>query len=241
MWGWLTGENPTTTGTTETGFYPELPTPKTEPEFQQVFEDKVKLLTTLSQDPKWVQIDYVDTDGKTDIKLYDMSIPDSAVSFVKTETTLNIAAKTLFRLVQSKLLATLKQFDKDLAAIKVVKEISSNLQILRTIYTAPFPVSDREFVVLRGGQTEDGTFVSVNTSINYGNLIDLPSTVRGVCSVAGWIIRSIDENHSHCIRVAQVDPKGWIPPLVVNLFKHKAAEGVYDIKKLIESNTLILE
>jgi len=100
--------------------------------------------------------------------------------------------------------------------------------------------SGRDSCVLRCGKMEeDGTYVSVSTSINDKRLGETPGYVRAAVSVAGWIIRPADEGKKcDCIRIAQIDPKGWIPPWITNLFKRKAAEGIVEIQKLIESGII---
>jgi hypothetical protein len=239
MWSWITGEDQPPAAVPPPGIIPELPTPKSENEFRDLVQQKGSLLLSLVGDPKWTPIDYLDEYGNiSDIRLFEIQYENNPIAVVKAVATLKAPAETIFKLVQSSKIDIVKQFDKDLMEIRPIKDIGDSVEVVQTIYSAPFPVSNRDFIVVRGSRKEsDGTFLSINTSVNVPGVQEIPDFVRGACLVAGWIIRP-DGEQCHCMRVAQVDPRGWIPPFVVNLFKTKVAEGINDIRNLIATNTL---
>eukprot|EP01103_Thecamoeba_quadrilineata_P005016 TRINITY_DN14871_c0_g1_i1.p1 TRINITY_DN14871_c0_g1~~TRINITY_DN14871_c0_g1_i1.p1 ORF type:complete len:249 (-),score=49.08 TRINITY_DN14871_c0_g1_i1:131-838(-) len=233
FWSYLgaTNENPT----------PELPSPKTPEEYNHLIEEKGELMYSIIEDPRWTKIDFLEDDGSvSDVELSDLVFENNPLTFVRTRITYKISAERIFKLVQSKELEEIKLFDKDMTSMRILEDVSENLVVLFTTYEAPFPVATREFLVLRGGKKDaKGNYVSINTSIQYQDVPEEAGNVRGVLNVGGWIITPLDADSCRCTRVAQVDPKGWIPPFVVNLFKQKAAEGMVDIKRLIGNGKLL--
>jgi len=144
-------------------------------------------------------------------------------------------------LAQARDIQILRKFDKDILQLNLIQEFKDSMEIVQTVYSAPFPVAGREALVLRAGKKqEDGVYISVNSSINDARVPDTTGYVRAAVSVAGWIITPIEDGtKSHCIRIAQIDPRGWIPPFLTNLFKRKTAEGLLDIQKLIATGQIV--
>jgi len=236
MWGWFASGEPSE------GLLPELPSPQSDEDFRNIVQQKMSNLFAVVASPKWTPMDFNENGTPSDIKLWDLTTENESIGSVKTEVTLPVNPITIFKLVQSIDITEVKLFDKDLFSVTLLKEFKDSLQcqIVQTVYTAPFPVANREFIILRGGKKEeDGTYLSLNCSINFKGAHEIPGHVRGVCAIAGWIIKPLEGGTKcQCIRVAQVDPKGWIPPMVVNLFKWKAAEGLVDIKKMVAEGKL---
>jgi len=173
-----------------------------------------------------------------DMKLFDMVIENEPINCVKVVVTLNAPPDKIFSFIQSSDVKILQQFDKDLFDVKVIERFESDnnqLEICHVYYSAPFPVAWRDCVILRGVQkNSDGSVLSLNASINDARAEEPPSYVRAMVRIAGWIIKpTSDGKQSNCIRVAQIDPRGWIPALIVNLFKRKVAEGIISLDEVL--------
>eukprot|EP01103_Thecamoeba_quadrilineata_P001207 TRINITY_DN11071_c0_g1_i1.p1 TRINITY_DN11071_c0_g1~~TRINITY_DN11071_c0_g1_i1.p1 ORF type:complete len:238 (+),score=54.61 TRINITY_DN11071_c0_g1_i1:44-757(+) len=220
-----------------------VPKPSSPDDFRQLFDEKTLLLYSLESDPRWTPIEYYEADGSvsTDIELSDLIIENNALSFVRARTTLSTSAEALFKLVQANSLDDIKQFDRDMSTLKLIEEIQTSplVKVFYITYNAPMGVATREFLIAHGGKKDEkGNYISLSTSIEYKDTPVESGNVRGNLHVGGWIITPIDEKSCRCSRLAQVNPKGWIPPFVVNMVKHKAAEGLVDIRQLVRDGKM---
>jgi len=168
-----------------------------------------------------------------------MILPNEPINGVKSHAVLDASPETVARLVHSYDVKLLQQFDKDVYDIRKLQSYTDDLIVAQTLYSAPFPVAWRDAILLRSViRLPDGTIQLINTSINDSRAEELSGYVRCYVKIAGWIIKPLEDGKkSFCIRLAQIDPRGWIPPFVVNLFKRKLADGVISIDEVLRNQT----
>ncbi len=109
-------------------------------------------------------------------------------------------------------------------------DISSDIMVTYATYWVPYPLTHRNFVVAKTvKKLPDGGFSVVQTSINSKDYPFDPNFVRGVANIAGYVLHSVPDqpNQTRMIRIAQIDPKGNIPAMVVNTFKTKTAKVLF--------------
>jgi len=133
-------------------------------------------------------------------------------------------------------LAKRQEYEKDCSHYEVVREIIPDIVVTRARYTAPFPVTAREIVAIRvRRKLPDGGYLSYGKSINLDECLTDSSHVRAALHLIGAFCRPIPGEPNRCIltRIAQLDPKGNIPTMVVNAVKTKSGTSMILLRKVI--------
>jgi len=117
-------------------------------------------------------------------------------------------------------------------------EVTQDTRLVTNEYSAPWPVSNRDFVSLGSEALRpDGTFVTGLHSVEREDLPEQSGFVRGVLHNSGFVLRpGIDENGNPLTDVyyiATVDPKGWIPTMVVNIFNQQQPLNIIRLRDLV--------
>jgi len=215
--------------------FPEIETVKDPQDCLKVIDKAFKDLLDLDNAPDWTPLAYQDAGlgDLNDIKLFDRVVPNSTVSFGKSTATIPLAPKALFEKFWAFNFEWIKTFDIDMKEIAKLLEVNSEVMLVRTRATAPFPVTPREFVLVRGRKEQDGALYIFTTSVNYaGSEVDA-AYVRGVIPANGYIFRPVegDPNKTNLSRVTSIDPKGAIPLWVIDMVKTKSGDFMARLRK----------
>lgn len=93
-------------------------------------------------------------------------------------------------------------------------------------------VSNRDFVMARAVRVnDDGSILANHVSIEHPEKGDQKGFVRGEIDVSGYYIVPKSDNSCTCYYVVQLDPKGWIPTVVVNAVASKQPLVLAKLKK----------
>eukprot|EP00755_Sulcionema_specki_P029756 Sspe_Gene.92838::Locus_65602_Transcript_1_1_Confidence_1.000_Length_1037::g.92838::m.92838 len=96
-------------------------------------------------------------------------------------------------------------------------------------------VSHRDFEVLVSERVlDDGRFVCKAVSITPGVVPTPRGFVRGEVLTSGFIAVPIKGGGIEVTYIAQMDPKGWIPPQVVNLIAARQSVGIQQLRKYLK-------
>lgn len=116
----------------------------------------------------------------------------------------------------------------------LVKAINENEMIYRVVIDAPWPLDNREMIVQFSADIKDqdnAKFLINNVVSDYPRNEDL---IRVPFSQASWTITR-NNNTLHVVYKMNIDPGGYVPPLLVNI---AMADGPHqsfrNLKKLIE-------
>lgn len=226
--GWFSGEQPA--GEPVECVLPELPSPQTPEDYVSLIKERTNLFKSLLEAQDWNDIGFFDA-AHTDVKVWDKVIADSNVHLVRSSARMPCSPERLLKNLYCADVAELKRWDPDLNSTTVVEQMGEKgeLQVIYQTYNAPFPVTNRSFLCVRGVEREEnGTIWLVALGINRKDFPEVPGFVRGAVILAGWKITPIEGEVEACFqdRIVQLDPKGLIPLMIVNLFKKKAGESL---------------
>jgi len=170
--------------------------------------------------------------GEPEVSLYDKPSVGSSFDTIKVIATLPISAQEAFDFFRDESKA--KSWDADLLESVPHEKIDEDTTIYYLLYNTPFPITKREFVVVRHHKKySDGSFLIANFSINHPSFKENSNAVRGATIISGWSLKP-DNGQTRVTRITRLDPKGSIPAWVVNSFKGKAAKQIGVIKGLIK-------
>jgi hypothetical protein len=216
---------------------PELASPETPDEYRELIKSKLDLLKQLTTAQDWNDIGFKPAPGHESVKVWDKVVPNSNAHLVRTVADMPCSPQALFNNLTCANVPELNRWDPDLDSVRIVDTFEENhkLEVIIQRYRAPFPVSNRAFLCARGVEIEeDGTIWLVAVGINRKDFPEEPGFVRGALIFAGWKISPVEGNPNACFqdRIVQLDPKGWIPITVVNLFKNKAGESLVQQRRV---------
>jgi len=100
-----------------------------------------------------------------------------------------------------------------------------------------FLLANREFIFLenRTYSEQDGYVVAcITVPYDYPVVIGF---VRGEMLPSGWVVKEIEPNVCEVTYIAQVDPKGWIPPFIVNWVATDALAALTKIRTILTETT----
>jgi len=212
--------------------YPELPSPSNREEYEKEYALKKELFESLLKETDWRDIGFID-DEHPEVKVWDKILTDSNVHMVRASSPMPCPPHALANNLRCGNVPELKRWDPDLETTKVVevihREENHELDIVYQTYNAPFPIANRSFLCLRKYEKlPDGTIIIIAFGFNHNEFTEPTSLVRGALILAGWKISPVEGDPNSCFqdRVVQLDPKGLIPLMIVNLFKNKAGQSL---------------
>jgi hypothetical protein len=215
--------------------YPELDTPSTATEFNTCAEKSLQKVDNLKRMSGWVPLDFDDPD----VRVWDQSESGSTVSRIKLKTTFPYSAMELASLLRSTDLDLLHMWDPDLLEKKQIEKISPELALVYTAYSAPWPVTSRDFLWLQvlyerfptPSPSPPCTLIHGTFSVNSKKYPGNPDKVRGV-SYSVWYLTPISDTKCKVTRVLELDPKGSIPAVVVQNKKLDAARQLVTLREM---------
>jgi len=216
---------------------PGLEAPETEEEFRALVEKKIAQMNELLADPDWSPLAF--DDGGQGVLLWDKPpVPDggSEVSMLRSEMTVAAPVDRVHKLLNSLDTEVLKTYDDTVIEVRVLKEVTEDIQVISRHVQSPFPISNREVVALRYSKKNpvDGSAVIIGSSINLRGMPETSGFVRANAIVAAWSIVPLDESRTRVSRLAQIDPRGQIPAAITNTFKLKLGQSFLKVKTVLE-------
>ena len=121
---------------------------------------------------------------------------------------------------------------------EIIKQIYDTIHISRSRFEMPIGISDREFVTIRAIKIlDDNNFIFVIRSINEESMPFNSNYVRAIsnCDVH---CKRLENGDVQIISCDSLEPKGWIPPIIVNTFKENAGNWLINIKNIYDNKLL---
>lgn len=126
-------------------------------------------------------------------------------------------------------------------------EVSENVRLVYYSFKAPWPVTNRDFFVCAGEKiTDDGIVLSAVSSIEREDCPEKEGFVRGILGPSGFIVKPLeneDDGRPRCMvtYLAQVNPMGWIPAMIVNTVNVEQPMCILSIKNQIALTQVMAE
>lgn len=125
-----------------------------------------------------------------------------------------------------------KSWDGMLDESSVVKSFSDTFRIQYERFTAPWPVSYRDFVFAAKIINRDDGILLVAKSIN-ANVPEQRSVVRAEVVTSGFVLKRVDANTTEMTYLVCVDLKGSLPGFIVKQLGKSQAKNVNKIRHVM--------
>jgi hypothetical protein len=222
MLSYLWGSAPSPT------IFPELDTVKGTQDLVQLAEKAFQAILEAESSPDWEPYEYNDTgfNGLEDITIQERTLPDNNVGSTKVTGTIGCSPQALYNKLSKYDLEWAQQFDTDLVEFTRLLTVGEDVALVLFRSKAPYPVTPREFVLVRGRKEMHGTYYIYSMSVNYEKAAYDANFVRGVVPHNAFILRPVQGNphQTRMTRITAIDPKGSVPSFVVNMMKTKSGD-----------------
>eukprot|EP01101_Sappina_pedata_P009045 TRINITY_DN5149_c0_g1_i1.p1 TRINITY_DN5149_c0_g1~~TRINITY_DN5149_c0_g1_i1.p1 ORF type:complete len:250 (-),score=120.33 TRINITY_DN5149_c0_g1_i1:82-774(-) len=217
--------------------YPEVTNYTNAAGVVELAEKKLTEFIALLDGEGWNNIVFKET-GHTDIIVNARIVPGESIQCQQAQGRLEASPQRMYDMAFSTDFTAIKPYDADILSINVLEEVNSDIRIYQSTHQTPTLVTSREFVALRCRKIVNGTMYVWGTSIQKPDVAQKSGHVRGVIAVSGWEIKPIVGEPNACMvrRVFQIDPKGSIPTIAINLFKTKAGLQLVAIRNYLKKN-----
>jgi len=210
--------------------YDELPTPLTKEDYLNLADQAT------AEKMEWINSDgWEFMQNNNGVLLEQKPLEGSNISVVKASATLtNVDFNTLFHNLYQPTLQERKKLYDEILTNDLIKEKDENNKITHSKFQGPTGITSREFVTLKTKKAiNDGYLICVH-SINDENIPFTENFVRGTTR-CGTLITPND-NGIEVITVEHVDPKGWIPTVIINQFKGKVGQRLTRMQNIYGKN-----
>ena len=170
------------------------------------------------------------------VKKWRLESKDSNVFTMRGQTVINVSAKTIVQAIAD--LDSRKQWD-ELFDSRTLKEMvhdggeGNRLFVCHMKFKSPSAmVWPRDFAALTGSEFSEGKAMFFSQSVQHPDIPeDTAHYVRGQLNCSGYVVHEIEENKCLIDYIVQLDPKGWIPTVVV---QSVSAQQPMTLKKLAD-------
>ncbi|SEI38967.1 START domain-containing protein [Dyadobacter sp. SG02] len=155
------------------------------------------------------------------IKVYARSVPDSKIKAMKAESVLDAGVDEVLALLLD--VKAAERWVCHTKSCKLIKKVSDTELFYHTEVSLPWPLDNRDFVThLKIIKHENSDVVTVEAPAVPGVVPVREGVVRINASVNRWLIRPLPNGKVWVEYTLQVDPGGYIPAHVVNMFACRA-------------------
>jgi hypothetical protein len=182
-----------------------------------------EVLSTMSSTAGWTSIG-------NDSGIEGFNIPRDGPQMVKCTGTIERPAQQIKDFLWN--LENKKKWDETLKYNRIVKSFSDNLRIIQEEANAPWPVSNRDFVVAQAWVQRDDGFLIFAKSID-GVVPDSDGVVRANVLLQGIYIQRETDTRSRITTLGSVDPRGSIPNMVVKKMSKKQIGKLVALRKAL--------
>ena len=157
---------------------------------------------------------------KSGVVIHHRYSEDSPIVMMRGKTTIAASAEDVLKCTED--YETRKKWDELFNGGEVLKTIDDSHQVITLKFKSPsMVVSNRDFVMARAVKKEGNVILSNHVSVPYPDHGEQKGYVRGEIDVSGYVIEPLDNGKCSCTYVVQLDPKGWVPTVVVNTVASK--------------------
>lgn len=214
--------------------YNELPTPQSENDCLEIIKNNNnKILKWISED-NWSLIE-----KRNNVILENKEEKDSDVNIIRGNSIVkNINIKKLAKVLFSPTFEERKILYDELLLNNIIEVNDKyNFNITHSQFNGPMGIKKREFVTIKScKKLENGGYLISTNSINYKDIPFTKNFIRGI-NKSGVLLNPILINGKQAVNIITIDkinPKGWIPSIVTNLFQSKIMDRLEHMNELYQ-------
>ncbi len=159
----------------------------------------------------------LETDNE-DIKVYVIAVENTDIIKAKSVATLNASLEEIKKILDD--IEHRHEWVPFLKASSILKQDSENNKIEYSIFSAPWPASDRDFVYsLEQTTNTSNQQVYEMYSVKSNSMPENEDRVRGEIFESKYILTAVNSNVTRIELIYHADPKGWLPNWIINIIQ----------------------
>ncbi len=159
----------------------------------------------------------------------------SGIYYIKGVGDLPFPAQTICDLTSDQ--GRKQQWDSMFKEGRTVHTFSDHSRLIYEQFSAPWPVSNRDFLLINYVQQTAELVISVNFSVEHTSVPPVRGVVRAHTEVGGFIYRKLGERATRVTFVLCMDPRGAIPQAIVNTSQKKQAQKISKIREFLTKSS----
>lgn len=172
--------------------------------------------STGTGDAQWQEIR-----NENGIQVYSLAVQNTAIVKARALAIINAPLENIQQLVDK--LPQRSQWVPYLSYSKIIEKISATEQIEYSLFSAPWPASNRDFVYrLQQSQQliDDRLQLSYRMqSVNHAAMPSQPGLIRGEIFYSVYRLTAINAEQTQLELIYHADPRGWLPNWIVNIIQ----------------------
>lgn len=144
----------------------------------------------------------------------DRMMTDSGIQLIKAVGTINRNTQQIYDVIWD--YAHKSEWDEMCIESLLVREFSPDFRVLYQRFTAPWPVSHRDFVFASRVSRIGNDILLTAKSIECESVPEKSGIVRGDVMTSGFYLEALADNLTRLTYLVNVNPKGSLPLWVVN-------------------------
>jgi hypothetical protein len=169
-----------------------------------------------SVDSKWIKIK-----DKNGIQVYSIAMQDTAIVKARAVAIINAPLENIQQQVDN--LAQRPQWVPYLKYSRIIEKISPTEHIEYSLFSAPWPASDRDFVYrVKRLQERLGSSLQLSyrmQSVEHKAMPLQPGLIRGEIFSSVYRLTPINTEQTRVELIYHADPRGWLPNWIVNIIQ----------------------
>eukprot|EP01101_Sappina_pedata_P010122 TRINITY_DN6298_c0_g1_i1.p1 TRINITY_DN6298_c0_g1~~TRINITY_DN6298_c0_g1_i1.p1 ORF type:complete len:298 (+),score=127.14 TRINITY_DN6298_c0_g1_i1:75-896(+) len=247
MFSWLSDSSadPNAPATTESTEAAQEVAPVPKRELSHYTDDVQKAIETLLNEAKQIE-GWEVVNEQDDIKVYLKNEEENPIKSAKATGIVKKSPKEIVDVIQD--MENYKKVDTMFQNGHTVEHFDKLNEILYANYSSGYMlVANRDFCYLENRLIhEDGTITIACFSVEHPDCPEIEGNVRGHIYFSGWLFRPFpapaDEVESsgsdvwtETVFLAQIDPKGWLPVMLINQASQEIGSSIANIRQFFES------
>lgn len=163
-----------------------------------------------TMEPSWEKIR-----EEQGIVVYAQEVEGSEVIRVKTQVVIEVGMEEIQAFIED--VSKRKTWVPFLAEVRVLKEYSPEESLEYTLFEAPWPATDRDFVYRRKLIYKDENKIVMEMRAEESELMpEQDGVVRAQMIESRYTLAAICNNKTKAELIFYADPKGWLPNWIIN-------------------------
>lgn len=160
---------------------------------------------------------------------------ETGLFYIKGVGDMNFPGETIFTLVRDH--SRKKQWDQMFMDGRNVHEFNDHIRLVYELYSAPWPVTNRDFLYINYVQRLPDAIVSSVFSVEHPSVPPVKNAVRAHTEIGGFVIRDLGQGRTRVTYTLFMDPRGSIPQMVVNSTQKKQTQNVSKIRAYLTKSS----
>jgi len=163
-------------------------------------------------------IEWEEINGQENVKVYSTEVPGSDILKIKTQTIIKVPIAKIQFILDN--VGHRKNWIPYLQESSIIEIKSSTEKIEYSLFSAPWPATDRDFVYkLTLISSDESNITYTMTSVQHPDKPVTDDLIRAELMESTYILTALSPEITQVELIFHADPKGWLPDWIINIIQ----------------------